>query len=86
MATQFDKVSTGMDAMARAKVKDQDLSQEDLQRLVDEFLKDKPNKSFIKEIFQKNGLEYTGDTMAEMATVLGCISKSRPQINLEMKN
>lgn len=80
------QITTGMAVVARIKNKIHDLSQADIQMLINEFLKDRPNQVFIKEIFLRNGLDYTGDMMVEMATVLGSISKPRAASNLELKN
>lgn len=44
--------------------------QEDLEMLVDELMKDKPNKQMIKKLSTKLGLNYSVDPLTQMSTVL----------------
>lgn len=44
--------------------------QEDLEMLVDELMKDEPNKQMIKKLSTKLGLNYSVDPLTQMSTVL----------------
>lgn len=44
--------------------------QEDLERLVDELMKDQPNKQIIKKLSVKLGMDYSVDPLIQMNTVL----------------
>jgi hypothetical protein len=59
------------------------ISESDLQKLVDEFLKEKPDRSAVKAIFKKNGWDYSGDSILEMNTVLSYMS-NRSQKDLTL--
>ncbi len=44
--------------------------QEDLEQLVDELMKDQPNKQTVKKLSAKLGLDYSVDPLVHMSTVL----------------
>jgi arsenate reductase-like glutaredoxin family protein len=68
-----------------SEVLKKNLTQKNAEILVEEFLKETPNLKLIKEIMQKSGLPYTGDTIQEMNTVLQMLSelkKTNPETSL----
>jgi hypothetical protein len=44
--------------------------QEDLEKLVEELMKDHPNKQMVKKLSVKLGMEYSVDPLIQMNTVL----------------
>jgi hypothetical protein len=48
----------------------QEGKQEDLEQLVDELMKDQPNKQTVKRLSAKLGLDYSVDPLVHMSTVL----------------
>ncbi|MGZ3743752.1 MAG: hypothetical protein ACXWRE_15600 [Pseudobdellovibrionaceae bacterium] len=44
--------------------------QEDLETLVDELMKDQPNKQMVKKLLVKLGMDYSVDPLVQMNTVL----------------
>lgn len=44
--------------------------QENLEQLVDELMKDQPNKQTVKKLSEKLGLDYSVDPLVHMNTVL----------------
>jgi hypothetical protein len=44
--------------------------QEDLEKLVDELMKDQPNKQMVKKLSVKLGMDYSLDPLTQMNTVL----------------
>jgi len=55
--------------MARVCVKQED-NQRDLELLVDELMKDQPNKQTVKKLSAKLGMDYSVDPLIHMSTVL----------------
>lgn len=43
---------------------------EDLETLVEELMKDKPNATLVQQLSAKLGLPYSGDLVTQMSTVL----------------
>ena len=66
--------------MSRAQTKsvssleDVDLQQESLEKLVDELMKDQPNKAKVKKLSQQLGMAYSVDPVAQMSTVLSSMN------------
>lgn len=64
--------------MSRAQMKpvagsthaDPSQQQQSLEKLVDELMKDHPNKAKVKKLSQELGMAYSVDPMAQMSTVL----------------
>lgn len=44
--------------------------QEDLEKLVDELMKEQPNKQTVKKLSVKLGMDYSVDPLIQMTTVL----------------
>jgi hypothetical protein len=55
--------------MARDCAKQED-NQRDLELLVDELMKDQPNKQTVKKLSAKLGMDYSVDPLTHMSTVL----------------
>jgi len=55
--------------MARVGAKRED-NQRALERLVDELMKDQPNKQTVKKLTTKLGMDYSVDPLTHMSTVL----------------
>jgi hypothetical protein len=55
--------------MARDCTKQED-NQRDLELLVDELMKDQPNKQTVKKLSAKLGMDYSVDPLTHMSTVL----------------
>lgn len=53
---------------------------EDLQSLIEELTKLKPNQTRVKKLMQANGLDYTSDSIQQMSTVLTLMSQISPGI------
>lgn len=62
--------------------------QEDLEKLVDELMKDQPNKQTVKKLSVKLGLDYSVDPLTQMSTVLNSMNMVylRPQKRKELEN
>ncbi|MEK2689332.1 hypothetical protein [Bdellovibrio sp. GT3] len=41
-----------------------------LEKLVEELMKDQPNRNLVKQLTSELGMEYSGDPMTQMNTVL----------------
>lgn len=55
--------------MARVFTKQED-NQRTLERLIDELMKDQPNKQTVKKLSAKLGMDYSVDPLTHMSTVL----------------
>lgn len=55
--------------MARVCTK-QENNQRDLELLVDELMKNQPNKQIVKQLSAKLGMDYSVDPLTHMSTVL----------------
>jgi hypothetical protein len=71
--------------MSRAQTKptanpeDSNLQQESLEKLVDELMKDQPNKAKVKKLSQQLGMTYSVDQMTQMNTVLSYMNSFYPR-------
>ena len=61
--------------------------QQDLEMLVDELMKDQPNKNTVKKISTKLGMNYSVDPLTQMNTVLQSMNtlylRQQPKKELE---
>lgn len=55
-------------------------SVEDLQILIEELTKSRPNQERVKKLMQANGLSYTSDSIQQMTSVLTLMSQMSPGI------
>lgn len=62
--------------------------QQDLEMLVDELMKDEPNKQMIKKLSVKLGMNYSVDPLTQMNTVLQSMNTVylRQQTKKELEN
>lgn len=62
--------------------------QEDLEMLVDELMKDQPNKQMVKKLSAKLGMNYSVDPLTQMSTVLQSMNTVylRQQTKKELEN
>jgi len=62
--------------------------QQDLEMLVDELMKDEPNKQMIKKLSAKLGMNYSVDPLTQMNTVLQSMNTVylRQQTKKELEN
>lgn len=59
--------------MSKAKTKTASAElerQESLEKLVDELMKDQPNKALVKKLSQQLGMAYSGDNVTQINTIL----------------
>ena len=47
-----------------------------LQNLIEELLKERPNKEKIKDLMNQSGLKYTSDPIEQMSTVLSMMQST----------
>ncbi len=52
-----------------------------LERLVEELIKDEPQRPLIKQLSQELGLDYSGDMVTQMSTVLESMNSVYLQSN-----
>ncbi|WP_413289383.1 hypothetical protein [Bdellovibrio sp. HCB337] len=73
--------------MARVGAK-QETSQQDLEKLVDELMKDQPNQQLVKKLSTKLGMDYSVDPLIHMSTVLQSMNNVylRQQRRKELEN
>ncbi len=59
-----------------------------LEKLVDELMKDHPNKSILKKLSLKLGIPYSGDSVTHINTVLNTMNSVhlRPRRNGELES
>lgn len=62
--------------------------QEDLETLVDELMKEQPNKQMVKKLSAKLGMDYSVDPLTQMNTVLQSMNTVylRQQRRKELEN
>jgi hypothetical protein len=62
--------------------------QQDLEMLVDELMKDQPNKNTVKKLSTKLGMNYSVDPLTQMNTVLQSMNTVylRQQTKKELEN
>ncbi len=62
--------------------------QQDLEMLVDELMKDQPNKNMVKKLSDKLGMNYSVDPLTQMNTVLQSMNSVylRQQTKKELEN
>lgn len=58
------------DKVTKAELAHQESKQKDLEKLVDELMKDQPNKALVKKLSRQLGMAYSGDDVTQISTVL----------------
>jgi hypothetical protein len=61
-------------------------SVEDLQLLIEELTKERPNQVRVKKLMQANGIPYSPDSIQQMSTVLTLMSHLSPGIQKPTPN
>ena len=68
--------------MARVHSK-KEVDPQALEKMVDELMKDHPNKTLLKKLSAELGIPYSGDSMTQINTVLHSVSAASLRKELE---